>query len=136
MKNRLLAILALCVAGGTYAKSVKPIYYDGGYQQPRPERPRPPPRPHPHPPIHHYPHYYPSYPSQVEMEQNREPIAINSLRVGDRLPGDYRFNDYVVNDYQGHGLSRPSSNQRWALIAGSYYLYDTKSYNIVDIVRQ
>ena len=112
--------------------------------RPYPDRPRPPPRPHPRPPHHHHqgpPHYpyYPQhvYPSQtVVVQQPLEPVAIESLRVGDRMPPDYRYSDYAVDDYRGHGLNKPASHQRWALIAGQYYLYDLKSWQIKSIVQR
>lgn len=109
--------------------------------RPYPDRPRPPPRPHPRPPHYHHqgPPYYPQhvYPSQtVVVQQPLEPVAIESLRVGDRMPPDYRYSDYAVDDYRGHGLNKPASHQRWALIAGQYYLYDLKSWQIKSIVQR
>lgn len=109
--------------------------------RPYPDRPRPPPRPHPRPPHYHHqgPPYYPQhvYPSQtVVVQQPLEPVAIESLRVGDRMPPDYRYSDYAVDDYRGHGLNKPASHQRWALIAGQYYLYDLKRWQIKSIVQR
>ena len=104
--------------------------------RPYPDRPRPPHHHHPAPP--YYP-YYPQYvyPSQtVVVQQPLEPVAIENLRVGDRMPPDYRYSDYAVDDYRGHGLNKPASHQRWALIAGQYYLYDLKSWQIKDIVAK
>ena len=111
----------------------------GKPNRPYPDRPRPPPRPHPRPPhpVPPYYPYYPVYPSQtVVVQQPMEPVAIESLRVGDRMPPDYRYSDYAIEDYRGHGLNKPASHQRWALIAGQYYLYDLKSWQIKSIVRQ
>ncbi|UOO91061.1 RcnB family protein [Vitreoscilla massiliensis] len=149
MKTKVWAFLLCALAVQAPADTLRPIISSpsqGGNQvgkpnRPYPDRPRPPPRPYPRPPHHHpvppyYP-YYPVYPSQtVVVQQPMEPVAIESLRVGDRMPPDYRYSDYAVDDYRGHGLNKPASHQRWALIAGQYYLYDLKSWQIKSIVRQ
>ena len=136
----LLCVVALNVPAETVwsitSSPSQPTQQQHRPHRPYPDRPRPPH--HHHQTLPYYP-YYPQhvYPSQtVVVQQPLEPVAIESLRVGDRMPPDYRYSDYAVDDYRGHGLNKPASHQRWALIAGQYYLYDLKSWQIKDIVAK
>jgi len=41
---------------------------------------------------------------------------------GDRVPQDYRGKQYVVDDWQGHGLRRPPRGYQWVQNGGDYLL--------------
>lgn len=46
----------------------------------------------------------------------------NDFRRGDRMPLDYRSKQYVVDDWQGHGLRRPPRGYHWVQNGGDYLL--------------
>ena len=46
----------------------------------------------------------------------------HDMRRGGRLPSQYRGNQYVVNDWQGHHLNRPPRGQHWVQTGGDYVL--------------
>jgi Ni/Co efflux regulator RcnB len=41
---------------------------------------------------------------------------------GDRLPNEYRSNQYVVDDWRGHHLSAPPRGYHWVQTGGDYVL--------------
>jgi len=41
---------------------------------------------------------------------------------GDRLPQNYRGNQYVVDDWRGHNLSAPPRGYHWVQTGGDYVL--------------
>lgn len=140
MKKTLLWLMLLVVSAGVHASTQVTVTIGSGgvhSHQPPHWHHRPPP-PKPQPPL--YPHYPPYYPYQqqipVVVQPPLEPIAVESLRVGDRLPVDYRFNDYRVEDYAGHGLKRPSANQAWVLIGERYFLYNDKTHSILEVIQR
>ena len=106
MKTNLWGMLLCAVALNTPAETVwsitsspsQPSQQGHKPHRPYPDRPRPPHHHHPAPP--YYPYYPPyAYPNQtVVVQQPLEPVAIENLRVGDRMPPDYRYSDYAVDD--------------------------------------
>ena len=55
-------------------------------------------------------------------EQGRRPWADRGLHRGDRVPQDERAKQYVVDDWQGHGLRRPPRGYHWVQNGGDYLL--------------
>ena len=47
-----------------------------------------------------------------------------AIAVGTTLPRPYRGNQYVVNDWRAHSLSKPSWRTQWIQIGGDYVLVD------------
>jgi Ni/Co efflux regulator RcnB len=41
---------------------------------------------------------------------------------GQRLPGEYRNHQYVVDDWRGHHLARPPRGHQWVQVGGDYVL--------------
>jgi Ni/Co efflux regulator RcnB len=46
----------------------------------------------------------------------------HDFRRGDRLPGEYRSRQYVVDDWRGHRLSAPPRGYHWVQTGGDYVL--------------
>lgn len=46
----------------------------------------------------------------------------HGVHRGDRVPFDYRSRQYVVDDWQGHGLRRPPRGYHWVQNGGDYLL--------------
>ena len=46
----------------------------------------------------------------------------HDMQRGGRLPQEYRSNQYVVNDWQGHHLNRPPRGQHWVQTGNDYVL--------------
>ena len=55
-------------------------------------------------------------------DQGRRPWADRGLHRGDRVPQDERAKQYVVDDWQGHGLRRPPRGYHWVQNGGDYLL--------------
>jgi len=53
---------------------------------------------------------------------------------GDRLPGDYRDRQYVVDDYRGYGLHQPPRGYQWVGVNGDYVLAAIATGVIAQIV--
>ncbi len=48
------------------------------------------------------------------------------LRIGQRLPGDWRSGQYMVNDWRGHRLFAPPAGYRWYQVGADYVLVDSR----------
>ena len=46
----------------------------------------------------------------------------HDFRRGQRLPNDYRNNQYVVDNWRAHGLKSPARGQHWVQVGGDYLL--------------
>ena len=46
----------------------------------------------------------------------------HDLRRGERLPSRYRTNQYVVDNWRGHHLSRPPRGYHWVQTGADYVL--------------
>ncbi len=53
---------------------------------------------------------------------------------GDRLPADYRRQEYVVDDWRDHKLSRPPRGQRWVQVGADFVLVAVTTGVIVQVV--
>jgi Ni/Co efflux regulator RcnB len=61
-------------------------------------------------------------PQNDRHDANRGAGPRHDMRKGGRLPSEYRNKQYVVNDWQGHHLSRPPRGQHWVQTGGDYVL--------------
>ncbi|MBY4947539.1 RcnB family protein [Cupriavidus respiraculi] len=55
------------------------------------------------------------------------------LRKGDRVQGDYRDREYVIDDWRSYGLPPPRRGHHWVGIAGEYYLVATPTGVVVQV---
>lgn len=46
----------------------------------------------------------------------------HALRRGDRLPPEYRYRSYVVDDWRGHHLTAPPNGYHWVQVGADYVL--------------
>jgi Ni/Co efflux regulator RcnB len=46
----------------------------------------------------------------------------HEFRRGERLPGEYRNRQYVVDDWRGHRLNRPPRGYHWVQVGGGDYV--------------
>ncbi|MGC3987642.1 MAG: RcnB family protein [Pseudorhodoferax sp.] len=53
---------------------------------------------------------------------------------GDRLPGDFRGRQYVVDDWRGHHLSAPPRGHRWVQVGADYVLVAIATGVIAQII--
>lgn len=53
---------------------------------------------------------------------------------GTRVPAQYRGKQYVVNDYQRHGLKKPGRGQQWVLHGADYMLVAVATGVIAQLV--
>ncbi|WP_157933790.1 RcnB family protein [Alloalcanivorax mobilis] len=53
---------------------------------------------------------------------------------GDSLPGGYRGNRYVVNDWHAHRLPPPDRHHRWVSVNGDYLLIAIGTGVILSVV--
>lgn len=53
------------------------------------------------------------------------------LQSGDALPAPYNSKQYIVKDWQSHGLSAPPKNQHWVQVGVDYVLVTSSG-----IIRQ
>jgi len=58
----------------------------------------------------------------------------HSWRRGDRLPSQYRSNQYVVNDWRGHHLRQPPRGYHWVQSGGDYVLAAVATGVIADLI--
>lgn len=58
----------------------------------------------------------------------------HNLYRGGKLPPAWRGKHYVVDDWRGHRLSRPSRGQRWVQAGSDYLLVSNSSGLIAQIV--
>jgi Ni/Co efflux regulator RcnB len=57
-----------------------------------------------------------------ERHEERGAGPGHDFRRGQRLPPEYRHNQYVVNDWRGHHLSAPPRGYHWVQTGGDYVL--------------
>ncbi|KXU85276.1 hypothetical protein CR51_40680 [Caballeronia megalochromosomata] len=55
-------------------------------------------------------------------------------RKGERLSGDYRNRQYVVDDWHGHGLRQPPRGYQWVGVGADYLLVAVASGVIAQVV--
>ncbi|WP_228529863.1 RcnB family protein [Diaphorobacter caeni] len=55
-------------------------------------------------------------------------------RQGGRVPQQYRGHQYVVNDWQHHGLKKPGRGQQWVQYGGDYMLVTIASGVIAQLI--
>lgn len=53
---------------------------------------------------------------------------------GGKVPQQYRGNQYVVNDWQHHGLKKPGRGQQWVQYGGDYMLVAIASGVIAQVI--
>jgi Ni/Co efflux regulator RcnB len=53
---------------------------------------------------------------------------------GERLPTNYRSNQYVVNDWRGHKLRQPPRGYHWVQTGGDYVLAAIATGIIADLI--
>ena len=53
---------------------------------------------------------------------------------GSKMPSQYRGNQYVVNDWQHHGLKKPGRGQQWVQYGGDYLLVAIASGVIAQVI--
>ena len=53
---------------------------------------------------------------------------------GGKLPQQYRGHQYVVNDWQHHGLKKPGRGQQWVQYGGDYLLVAIASGVIAQVI--
>lgn len=53
---------------------------------------------------------------------------------GSRVPPQYRSKNYVVNNWQRHGLPRPARGQQWVQYGGDYLLVSIATGLIAQMV--
>jgi Ni/Co efflux regulator RcnB len=58
----------------------------------------------------------------------------HSWRRGDRLPSQYRSNQYVVDDWRGHHLRQPPRGYHWVQSGGDYVLAAIATGVIADLI--
>jgi Ni/Co efflux regulator RcnB len=58
----------------------------------------------------------------------------HSFRRGDRLPGQYRNHQYVVNNYREHHLRPPPRGYHWVQTGGDYVLAAIATGVIADLI--
>ena len=58
----------------------------------------------------------------------------HEFRRGDRLPGEYRSRQYVVDDWRGHRLSAPPRGYHWVQTGGDYVLVAIASGVILQLL--
>jgi Ni/Co efflux regulator RcnB len=58
----------------------------------------------------------------------------HSYYRGDRLPSNYRGNQYVVDDWRGHGLRSPPRGYHWVQTGGDYVLAAIATGVIADLL--
>ncbi|MGB9108610.1 MAG: RcnB family protein [Telluria sp.] len=58
----------------------------------------------------------------------------HSFRRGDRLPSQYRNNQYVVNNYREHHLRPPPRGYHWVQTGGDYVLAAVATGLIADLI--
>ncbi len=58
----------------------------------------------------------------------------HNLRRGERLPSRYRTNQYVVDNWRGHHLSRPPHGYHWVQTGADYVLVGVSSGIIAQIM--
>lgn len=61
-------------------------------------------------------------PRVEERHEERGAGPNHEFRRGQRLPPEYRHNQYVVNDWRGYNLSRPPRGYHWVQAGGDYVL--------------
>jgi Ni/Co efflux regulator RcnB len=61
-------------------------------------------------------------------------IPHHDWHKGQRLPNDYRHNNFAMDDWRSHGLHAPPRGYRWMGINGDYVLVSTNNWTISTIV--
>ncbi|WP_326533416.1 RcnB family protein [Pseudorhodoferax sp.] len=69
-----------------------------------------------------------------QAERGRGAGPDHRFHRGDRLPGDYRGKQYVVDDWRGHHLSAPPRGHRWVQVGADYALIAVATGLIAQIV--
>jgi len=59
---------------------------------------------------------------RAEQRDERGAGPSHAFHRGDRLPPEYRQNQYVVDDWRGHNLSAPPRGYHWVQTGGDYVL--------------
>lgn len=73
------------------------------------------------------------YERHDRMDQ-RWPGPDREYHRGDRLPMEYRQNNYVVDDWRGHRLNQPPRGYRWVQSGADYLLVAVATGLILDIL--
>jgi Ni/Co efflux regulator RcnB len=98
---------------------------------------QPQPAPHAQPPRGPAPHAAPQQPPrgpQPGMGQRVGSGPDHKWVKGTRVPPQYRSKQYVVHDWQRHGLHRPGRGQQWVQYGGDYLLVAAATGVIVQLV--
>lgn len=70
-------------------------------------------------------------PPPSARSSNRE-VPPPQWKVGGKLPTEFRNNQFVVDNLQGHNLPKPKRGTRWVGIGADYLLVDSKQ-SIVEV---
>ena len=54
---------------------------------------------------------------------------------GDRLPERYQSGQFIVRDWWGNNLDRPSRNMQWVRVNNQFILYNTRNNDIKKVIR-
>lgn len=93
-------------------------------------------RPHQAPHMQHGPGAKPGHPHGMPPGQAKRMGAgpQHSWVQGGRLPQQYRSNNYVVNDWRGHGLKQPPRGKHWVQYGNDYILVAVATGVIAQII--
>jgi Ni/Co efflux regulator RcnB len=69
-----------------------------------------------------------------QAERGRGAGPDHRFHRGDRLPGDFRGRQYVVDDWRGHHLSAPPRGQHWVQVGADYVLVAIATGVIAQII--
>ncbi|MOA26650.1 hypothetical protein D3C78_1474610 [compost metagenome] len=58
----------------------------------------------------------------------------HNLHRGGKLPPAWRHKHYVVDDWRGHGLSRPPRGQHWVQAGSDYLLVSIATGLIAQVI--
>ena len=95
-----------------------------GPQAQPPPPPRPPPQPRERPGRRLPPpqHSYPDNSRYNGRPDERGAGPDHGFYRGQRLPGNYRARQYVIDDWRGHRLSAPPHGYHWVQVGSDYVL--------------
>jgi Ni/Co efflux regulator RcnB len=69
-----------------------------------------------------------------QQEERHNSWLVPDLRRGDRVPPAYGGYQYVVEDWQGHGLRRPPRGHHWVQVGPDYVLVAVTTGIIMELL--
>ncbi len=73
-------------------------------------------------------------PAPAQHEEAHAPGPAHSWHKGDRLPQNYRSNQYVVNDWKARHLRQPPRGYHWVNVNGDFVLAAVATGVIADLL--